>query len=287
MHGTQGQRKESLLLLENSTVSLCLRCHNGSSPQAPNVLVPGAGSWRDGMGGGGFQRGWGASQGAHLLELPIVLPEIGEVTLTCITCHDPHGNANFRDLRPDPLADPREKRSNGAGIQVGARERDVRRRGRRRYEGRNILYREGLSPWCQRCHADLYQDLRGRGIRHHPVDILVEEARDDGFEPLPLFSSSTPLPVEDPQEDTVYGLSPSGMADDRVICLTCHYAHGSANPKALRYADGFSLESTCQQCHPRGRGGAEGWLSKEKKEKQNGRPAGPWQKRRPMRGPIR
>lgn len=286
-HEARGQRKGAFLLLERSTVSLCLRCHSGTSSRAPNVLAPPVGSNLDGIAAGGFLLGRGVSHGAHPLELPVILPGIGEVPLTCITCHDPHGNTYFRDLRPDPLADLRERGLKGVETPVVARERDGNGRGRKRYERRNILYREGISLWCQRCHDPLYQELRGRGTRHHPVGVAIEEAREDEFEPLPLFSSPAPLPLEDPQGDTVYGPIPSGMADDRVSCLTCHYAHGSASPKALRYADGFSLESTCRQCHPQGRGGTEGWLLKQKKEGQKGRPIGPGHRKGPLGAPIR
>lgn len=287
-HEAPSRRKGTFLLLERSTVSLCLRCHSGTSSRAPNVLTPPVGSNRDGIAGGGFQLGRGVSHGAHPLDLPVVLPGLGEVPLTCITCHDPHGNTHFRDLRPDPLADPRERGHNGGETSVVARDREGNRRGRKRYEGKNILYREGISPWCQKCHVNLYQDLMERGRRHHPVEVLVEEAREDGPEPLPIFfSSPAPLPVEDPQGDTVYGPIPSGTGDDRVNCLTCHYAHGSATPKALRYADGFSLESTCRLCHPQGRGQAEGLLFKQKKEGNKERSNGPEKKKSPMKAPIR
>lgn len=294
-HETRGLRKGPFLLRERSTVSLCLRCHGGTSPQAANVLAPPAGPSRDGVAGGGFQKGRGMSHGTHPLELPATLPGIGEITLTCITCHDPHGNTNFRDLRPDPRANPRERGFNGVGTPVIAREREANERGRGRYEAKNILYREGISRWCQRCHADLYRELGNRGTRHHPVDIVIEGAGNGRLEPLPLFSSQAPLPVEDPQGDTIYGPNPSRMADDRVSCLTCHYAHGSANPKALRYADGFSWESTCRQCHPQGRGGSGGaeelgskGAGEPLKLKKKERKKEPWRGRDPiMRGPIR
>jgi predicted CXXCH cytochrome family protein len=38
-------------------------------------------------------------------------------------------------------------------------------------------------------------------------------------------------------------------SDDQVNCISCHKAHGSANTKALIYADAATLDSTCQECH--------------------------------------
>jgi predicted CXXCH cytochrome family protein len=51
------------------------------------------------------------------------------------------------------------------------------------------------------------------------------------------------VPVSSPTDDVI----PS--SDDRVNCLSCHKAHGSPNTKTLIYADGSTLNSTCEECH--------------------------------------
>ena len=51
------------------------------------------------------------------------------------------------------------------------------------------------------------------------------------------------VPVNSPLDDDI----PSN--DDGVSCLSCHKAHASAHDRALIYADGSSLASTCQECH--------------------------------------
>ncbi len=56
------------------------------------------------------------------------------------------------------------------------------------------------------------------------------------------------LPMDDPLENTKKD-EPASYEDDTINCITCHYAHGSAKPYALRFADNKALESTCKSCH--------------------------------------
>ena len=209
------------LLRRGTPLELCLSCHDGSNPNAPDVLAPV--SYVADAPGGAFANAGGmpvdplASFGHHLNTPSSVIPPGGTqpMTLVCTTCHDPHGNGNYRNLRPDPT------RTNQAPANVvvaqsfaanGANPTQV-------YVPSNVVYKSGLSAWCMKCHVS----LEG----HHPVDKPITETTVWANVTLPR------VPVE----------------TDEVICISCHKAHGSTNPKATIFPDGTTIDSACHECH--------------------------------------
>lgn len=110
------------LLRNTSTNALCLNCHdggNGTGDTAPDVL--GTASYEAAKikrGAGGFFADDGssdldyatptASKDAHNIGAAsgTSIPVSGGLTLasafTCASCHEPHGNANYRNLKPQP-----------------------------------------------------------------------------------------------------------------------------------------------------------------------------------------
>ena len=100
--------------------------------------------------------------------------------LKCTSCHDPHGNQNYRMLRgvgqgaqgvfqyPAPLAE---------GLPFGS--------GQSESEGNHVAYQSGMSRWCGNCHPDLSaqrpwpaeqlrpshrrEHVRRRGAAIHPL----------------------------------------------------------------------------------------------------------------------
>jgi predicted CXXCH cytochrome family protein len=221
------------LLRSDTTQTLCLSCHDGSTASAPDVM--GTVTYVSESAAGAFANPGGVMvTTAHNLNTPTPqIPPGGTkpMVLTCTTCHDPHGNDNYRNLRPDPA-------SIGANISVVVKQATIANGNNPAavYVPSNVLYKSGASLWCQNCHGNPLD------WGHHSDD-------------KPLFGStiasysrwtsvSLPrVPVLNPSDNAV----PS--TDDRVMCLSCHKAHGSPNSKALIHADGATLDSTCEECH--------------------------------------
>jgi predicted CXXCH cytochrome family protein len=159
--------------------------------------------------------------------------------LRCATCHSPHGSTSFRNLRIDPsgkgekhpvVARVIEKAATGAARREAA------------YASENIVYRSGMSDWCRSCHAEIHgHGESGAGA------LRADDATLGGSPSVDvaawLGAIDARVRVERPAGDD----RPS--PGDRVMCLTCHRAHGSENRAALIFADGHTLTSTCQQCH--------------------------------------
>ena len=222
------------LLLRATAQDLCLSCHDGSKPGAPNVVSGGSGTtdWA----GGTFPLTDQATSTTshHLSSATPEVPPGGTIAMivTCTTCHDPHGNNDYRNLRPDPT------RTNLAPVTVtssqplaadGSNAPQV-------YIYNNIFYKQGISAWCGQCHGqpDANAD--------HPVDRQIWGAP---WADYPTWAAVTlpRVPVLSPTDNLI----PSH--DDQVTCLSCHKAHGSANSSTLIYPDGLSIDSACQECH--------------------------------------
>jgi len=218
-----------MLLLRGTTIELCVSCHDGSNPNAPDVISPTSST----TAAGAFPNSGGTptNRAHHLASTTPEVPPGGTLamTLTCTTCHDPHGNDNYRNLRPDPT---RTSLTPVSVITVQTAHADGTNPGPV-YAPSNVIYKSGVSKWCAQCHGE---------PTHHSVD-------------KPLFGSliadytiwtNAPLqrvPVSSPSDNTIPSI------DDQVNCISCHKAHGSDNPKTTIYADGVSMDSTCQECH--------------------------------------
>ncbi len=221
------------LLRAASANDLCLACHSGTIPSAPNVTVP---TDFDPPGGGFPVDLTDPNHQAHGLGPNPVTPPDGDtpVVMACVTCHDPHGNGQYRNLRPSPSGTGR-----AAGVPVVVRQ-TVTANGLNAadvYKRSNVLYQSGMSAWCMDCH-NLYSNT------HAPQVALASGATVNMTHWLndPITSR---VPVQSPTDLVV----PS--TDDQVFCLSCHKAHGSPHLSAELWADGDAglFDATCNQCH--------------------------------------
>ncbi|MDF1543714.1 MAG: cytochrome c3 family protein [bacterium] len=159
--------------------------------------------------------------------------------LSCASCHDPHGNQNFQMLYgvghikssnynfnyPAPIAQ---------SIDIASRRSET--------QDNHTAYISGMSEWCANCHG-FYHDLVGRESLEHEFNLTFEESQisrynsysgiqnPDGGDP------ATSYIVEVPFEDASATINKTSgpTSTSRVMCLTCHRAHGSSSVAAGRW----------------------------------------------------
>ena len=224
-------------LLKAPADQLCVACHDGTTSFAPDVIAP-VGYVADPL-AGGFERPVGPSSLGHDLGTPgPIAPPDGAtaVVLGCRTCHETHGNANYRNLRPRPsgstLRPEVTVRVDETVVPDGSNPAQV-------YVRANADYRAGTSDWCLDCH-DRYDPSTS-----HPADRVLYGSASVDWAWWRALDPAVRVRTENAQDPLV----PNREQYDEVFCLSCHKAHGSANPDALIYADGTTLNSTCAQCH--------------------------------------
>ena len=157
--------------------------------------------------------------------------------LGCTSCHDPHGNSNYRMLRGQGETD-----AAGYGFVFAApRGEGPALAGGPEGLANHTAYRAGWSEWCANCHG-FYHDEGEAGFAH-PVDRPLggdERQSYNGYDgpdnPTGGDYASAYLP-EVPLEQLNMAVDGTAGAfqDCRVTCMTCHRAHASSAPAATRW----------------------------------------------------
>lgn len=276
----------SQLLIRATTTKLCLFCHDGYDPKAPDVLTAVsmyAGSGDEHSGAGFFANSGGTANlnghdlGVNASTVPFSTKT--NMTLSCASCHDPHGTLNYRNVLTAPAG------GTGVGVEMA---RDVFRdlppgnppataASIAAYKESNEGYKAQTSKWCTECH-DLLQPLVGGtsrgGIGHHLVDFPInglvggvlktdpDHWYDPSTYPGPGFGTTTDDGTEGvprlrfqvyPGSSVVDWASARIVAtNNQVICTTCHLAHGGKYQKGLVWPfkeGGTDYNSGCDQCH--------------------------------------
>lgn len=251
-----------MLLIYDSVTDLCLSCHATAygSVMSYDPLNPppelGGGNFtfllednlNDGMGGqmdpiAGNHAGHNVV--ASLWEIPVdpdhsMAPggDYSSEQLSCISCHDPHGNDNYRMLHgvgpispggyefiyPAPAAE-------GLALSDGPESAT-----------NHAAYTGGWTDWCANCHG-FFHDEEGTSSFEHTVDeVLSDEERltyneydgplnPDGGQYSTAYIPQVPL--EDPAMTTDGTFGAGGSS--RISCLSCHRAHATSAPSSTRW----------------------------------------------------
>ena len=264
------------LLKASDSVYLCLACHDGRQG-VPDVMGADANGLTERSAGffespgttnmNGHDLGTGLStEGSDLCMRCHFGGEFATAKVTCVDCHNPHGNDNARNLQWASYAGYEPP----FGLLV-----DPSATGLDKYERQHVSYgtldsdvlRE-VSNMCLDCHhvfsGATYTDSNGNGIherhptydteRSSPNNIRQGEARGStrpdhwlagvgsGFTDTPRV----PFVVDgasDFASATVVNPDTNG-----VFCLSCHKAHGSSHSFSLTFTGGISPRG-CDQCH--------------------------------------
>ena len=143
----------------------------------------------------------------------------------------------------------------------------------------------GISRWCSTCHDNWHEGLTAGNIaggqgtagdwKRHPVDNILDEGATNGqsgagvdiFDPTNYVATTAGqvLPVASAQAaNKVFYTTAGNATTDKVMCLSCHFAHGGPYNDNLRWdytsavgagtQSGNGVPSTkgCQLCHNRG-----------------------------------
>jgi hypothetical protein len=169
--------------------------------------------------------------------------------LGCTSCHDPHGNQNFRILygagagpkydgtryaftANAPIAKGNSRKTtSGMGVETNSA---------------HTVYKSGMSEWCANCHTNFHELNTGNFV--HPTRALGSEiaasynayvSTDDalGGNVLTSYNGLVPFEMVNVDLATVnsenFTQGPSGV--DKVMCVTCHRAHASPFSDAARW----------------------------------------------------
>jgi predicted CXXCH cytochrome family protein len=214
------------LLVSADEVTLCLTCHDGTgstyNSASGEIRVDGK-TKPSAAGPLQLTSAGGPATSAHMLGAPYDIPggPKAKVPLTCGDCHDPHGNSNYRLLRS-------RLQWNGLNAAINFTATLVQRG----TPQETVIYGGGSVQLCAACHVDYAQHAGGQfsGGTRHSVNVKVDDKH---------FSADLPL------------------ENGQVVCLTCHYAHGTRVTNTP--GSGLDQMSTalkrrgdwgmCSQCH--------------------------------------
>ena len=226
----------STLLLKNTVNELCLSCHDGSDPTAPDVLLPVQmySSTASGESGAGHFTIIGIDNMAgHNLGLGGVVPLQAEgqfIELSCASCHAVHGNGNYRNLVYDPAgAGDSLVLVDGADVftQFAPDKPPTVSGSVAAYSRDNVGYRQAYSAWSASCHNQLQTNATGSLPAHfnsHPTDVALNE-----------------FPTE-PHTDPVHWVS--GIGEGLAIRAGCAAAAAAALPGERDRPSGHTVAGT-------------------------------------------
>jgi hypothetical protein len=270
-----------LLMRENST-DACLRCHadygqmrdgTGFGPGGDFYWVTKDFTWSahghsyssvgDSHGHNVISPYYGIAVDATLSEAPG--GDFRANNLTCTSCHDPHGNTNFRLLYGTALG-PIDLLATGgrysftkAAPLAWGNSRVTYTSDGEETDIQHTLYKSGMSEWCSNCHTTIHSGntsnsvhVTGSGLgagiaaRYNAYKGSTDQS---GVQATAYWGL---VPFEDVNADTSLGYGPDNYtagpgASDQVVCLTCHRSHASAFPDIGRWDFG---ETFLVDSHP-------------------------------------
>src|SRR3990167_5812792 len=278
------------LLKATNTNTLCLNCHSADGPNyassgAPCVADKTTGGDTPAAGGFGFEgygyygagvgvydrvsggNDWIDTRGHNLHVAAAAQPsppgsgggnwDNGTNYMTCATCHNQHGNTNYRNLLPDPNS----VNAGISGCTVLAQSNG--------YTDTSVWedtgqYTADFTLYCQDCHEKFgpsntfdpsTQNIQGAVTGNYDADGLVDNsAGANTHHPVDFqLTAAVQTNYTNYGGSGTYPLLTTSSGNKAVFCLTCHRAHGSFNVASLRLRpDTGTLAGApeaCEVCH--------------------------------------
>jgi predicted CXXCH cytochrome family protein len=271
----------------SSIYGLCITCRDGTSADT-NVIdgdIAGRkllGGGFDNFGGsattsnhdatGSITDSWGASAGTNTGQSTSI-----SAVLTCSSCHNPHGSTLYRILNPVV---------NNIGVSVEQSDEwaineweryNIEQYGGGMIGGSTRVAGAGINGFCGACHISYLSTLSYSGSNgltagstthyRHRVGMAWDRADDGGMPSTISVGSNNPESVgfngiTIPLADVTGGgwVVKNGGDSRTVVCLTCHFAHGTTatgtgnaavadNPTGDSSLLRLSQRGVCQICH--------------------------------------
>ena len=259
------------LLVDASPSDVCLGCHATGlgAVLATDPLVPGreigGGNFtflyednlNDGH-NGGLAANWIPGDAAgHNLDAP-GFSLTTDATLTtapggafvasnmgCTSCHDPHGNENFRLLYGQRTVQGIYNFTNDAPVAAGGPSIFF---GGGEANNNHTAYVSGMSAWCGNCHGDFHAAstpgnyVHPSGYNMGTTVAGIYNAYNGTMDQTGGTQATAYLaavPFEDASAVPTSEIGPTGTST--VMCLSCHRAHASSAPDAGRWDFGVTL----------------------------------------------
>ncbi|MBU1698780.1 MAG: hypothetical protein KJ970_11375 [Candidatus Eisenbacteria bacterium] len=163
--------------------------------------------------------------------------------LTCTSCHDPHGNQNFRILYGSaigPVYDGgRYNFTEEAPIAEGNSRRTYVGSGGEETHTQHTIYKSGMSEWCANCHETFHAGNTTNFV--HPTgedmgtaasstyNAYISSDEPTGGNASTAYNGLVPFEAVNVVFDDVdpgdYTQGPTSA--DQVMCVTCHRAHAT------------------------------------------------------------
>jgi cytochrome c553 len=161
--------------------------------------------------------------------------------LGCTSCHDPHGNQNFRMLYgvgpvQGGLATFSHPAPQAKGLSLGHGSGPET-------NSNHTAYLSGVSEWCANCHGENYHESADSASFAHPSgvnlepDIITRYNVYNGTNDVTGGNAATAYLAAVPFEDASATISSTAgpTSSSKVMCLSCHRAHASSAPYAGRW----------------------------------------------------
>ena len=156
--------------------------------------------------------------------------------LTCTSCHDPHGSDNYRSLRESINGNPVSVAQADEGVE---KDYDTEQWG------------AGTSSLCTACHGAYDVTAAGSGSDHKLTATGGYAHRVE----IPYHYDNNRNPETEGYDGHHLPLAQSGDGD-LVVCMTCHFPHGSPAQMTGQASTGsgsallrLDNRGVCQVCH--------------------------------------